>query len=172
KGMYWKSVSSGYYWYQAPIETQALMIEAFQTIGGDAGVVRDLKTWLLRQKQTHSWATTRATADAVYALLLNGEDWLAAERKVDVRLGDKNIDWGAGEAGTGYNKKVFDGPFVNPGMGNITVTMKSAAAAAGSGAGAKGAGGGTPTVASAGAGGGSPAWGGGFLEVFDMVGRG
>ena len=28
-GMYWKANSNSWYWYQAPIETQALMIEAF-----------------------------------------------------------------------------------------------------------------------------------------------
>jgi hypothetical protein len=143
KGMYWKGMEGGYYWYNAPVETQALLIEAFREIGGDAGVDRALKTWLLKQKQTHSWATTTATADACYALLLGGEDWLTAERSVALKLGDKTVDF-AGDAGVGYNKKVFDGPFVNPSMGNITVTMK---------------------------GGGSPAWGAVYWQYFDMLDR-
>ncbi len=29
-GMYWKSVSYGYYWQEAPVETQSLLIETFQ----------------------------------------------------------------------------------------------------------------------------------------------
>ncbi len=96
KGMYWKDMQGGYYWYQAPIEIQSLLIEAFREIGGDAAIDRDLKTWLLRQKQTHNWPTTKATADACYALLLGGADWLSAERTIDIRLGDKRINWGAG----------------------------------------------------------------------------
>ncbi len=131
KGMYWKGMDGGgYYWYQAPIEIQSLLIEAFREIGGDAGIDRELKTWLLRQKQTHSWPTTKATADACYALLLGGQSWLNAERLITIKLGDKRVEWGvgassAGEAGTGYYKKIFDAPFINPSMGgNITVTMK------------------------------------------------
>ena len=31
-GMYWKENKASWYWYQAPIETQALMIEAFSEI--------------------------------------------------------------------------------------------------------------------------------------------
>src|SRR5258708_14547444 len=102
KGMYWKGMEGGYYWYEAPVEMQSLLIEAFREMSGDMAVDRDLKTWLLKQKQTHSWRTTKATADACYALLLGGQDWLGAEREVEIRLGEKVIKWGgedAGEAG-------------------------------------------------------------------------
>ena len=33
----------------------------------------ELKTWLINQKQTTNWKTTKATADACYALLLNSD---------------------------------------------------------------------------------------------------
>jgi hypothetical protein len=145
KGMYWKGMEGGYFWYEAPVETQCMLIEAFHEISGDAVADRELKTWLLRQKQTHSWPTTTATANACYALLLGGADWLTAERSVEVRLGDKTIEWPSAEIG--YNKKIFDGPFVNPSMGNITVTMRT-----------KG-------------GDGSPAWGAVYWQYFDMLDR-
>lgn len=146
KGMYWKGMEGGYFWYEAPVETQSLLIETFHAISGDAGIDRELKTWLLRQKQTHSWPTTTATADACYALLLGAGDWLNAERSVDVRLGNKNVTM-ASDSALGYSKKIFDGPFVNADMGNITVTMKT-----------KG-------------GGGSPAWGAVYWQYFDMLDR-
>ena len=153
RGMYWKGMEGGYYWYEAPIEIQSVLIEAFREISGDAAVDRDLKTWLLTQKQTHNWKTTKATADACYALLLGGQDWLSAERDVEVKLGEKTVSFDAasGEAGTGYNKKVFDGPFVSPSMGNITVTMRDAAGTGGSG--------------------GSPAWGAVYWQYFDILDR-
>jgi hypothetical protein len=171
RGMYWKGMEAGYYWWQAPVETQSLLIEAFQEISGNGAIDRDLKTWLLKQRQTHNWPTTTATADACYALLMGEAEWLNAERSVDVRLGDKTIDWpaGSGDAGVGYNKKVYDGAFVNPSMGNITVTMTTA-----SGAGSRTTGGTdgrvTGTAGSV-ADGGAPAWGAVYWQYFDILDR-
>ena len=34
-GMYWKEMTGGYYWYQAPIETQSLLIETFTEVTND-----------------------------------------------------------------------------------------------------------------------------------------
>jgi hypothetical protein len=117
-------VSAGYTWYQSAVETQALLIEAFHEIAADSLQLDAMKTWLLQQKQTQNWKTTRATADACYALLIQGTDWLAATPSVQIRAGDKTVNSsGQDQAGTGYFKKVFDGPFVNPSMGNITVTL-------------------------------------------------
>ncbi|MEI8059036.1 MAG: alpha-2-macroglobulin family protein, partial [Ferruginibacter sp.] len=127
-GMYWKEYNNGgYYWQQAPIESQAMMIEAFTDIDKNNGTVDDLKTWLLKQKQTQNWKTTKATAEACYALLLNGNNWINEEKEVTVNLGNaiiKSTD-DATEAGSGYFKKRIEGAKVNPGMGNITVTLNS-----------------------------------------------
>jgi len=154
RGMYWKGMEGGYYWWQAPIEIQSLLTEAFHEIAPASDVENALRTWLLRQKQTHNWTTTKATADACYALLMGNSDWLSAERKVDIRLGSKTASSNAAdaEAGTGYFKKVFDGPFVQPSMGNITVTMKTA---------------GTGSPASPA--GGSPAWGAVYWQYFENL---
>jgi len=163
KGMYWKGMEGGYYWYQAPVEMQSLLIEAFHEISGNAAIDRDLRTWLLKQKQTHNWTTTTATADACYALLLEGDDWLHTEKDVEIRLGDKVITSAeGGTAGTGYFKKVFDGPFVNPSMGNITVTVSSRPGDSGA-PGSKD--GGAPGGKTAG----SPAWGAAYWQYFENL---
>ena len=128
-GMYWKDLATGgYYWYQAPIESQAMMIEAFTDIDKNVSVINDLKTWLLKQKQTQQWPTTKATAEACYALLLNGSDWLSEEKTVTIQLGNtviKSTD-DKTEAGTGYFKKRIEGDKVQQGMGNIRVSIASA----------------------------------------------
>ena len=130
-GMYWKEwTTGGYYWHQAPIESQALMIEAFTDIDQKTATIDDLKTWLLKQKQTQNWRTTKATAEACYALLLGGSNWLAEEKTVTISLGNtvvKSTDTGA-EAGTGYFKKRFDAAQVKPAMGTINVAVQSNAA--------------------------------------------
>jgi len=128
-GMYWKEwTTGGYYWHQAPIESQAMMIEAFMDIDKNNNTVDDLKTWLLKQKQTQNWKTTKATAVACYALLLGGNNWLAEEKEVTINLGStiiKSTD-DKTEAGTGYFKKRIDAEKVKPEMGNIAVSIKSA----------------------------------------------
>ena len=140
-GMYWKELATGgYYWHQAPIESQALMIEAFSDIEGNVSTVDDLKTWLLKQKQTQNWKTTKATAEACYALLLNGSNWLAEEKQVEIRLGNGLVlsNTGAAEAGTGYFKKRIEGDKVKPEMGNITVKVKTSQAPPSGGGGSLG----------------------------------
>ncbi len=124
-GMYWKDQTNGWFWYQAPIETQALLIEAFQEVGKDTKAVDDLRTWLLKNKQTNNWKTTKATAEACYALLLQGTEWLSNEPVVEIKLGTATISSTENkqEAGTGYFKKTIEGTKVTPQMGNISVTV-------------------------------------------------
>lgn len=126
-GMYWKEFNSGgYYWYQAPIESHALLTEAFAEISKDRKIVDDLKTWLLKQKQTQHWKSTKATAEAVYVLLMGGNNWLAEEPKVEIRLGDVSVvSPSDAEAGTGYFKKIIEGKKLNAGMGNISLSVSS-----------------------------------------------
>ena len=90
-GMYWPDSHPSWWWYQAPIETQALMIEAFDEVLNDASAVQDCRTWLLKQKQTRDWKTTKATADAIYSLLLHNNKIVANPKLVEVSLGGTNI---------------------------------------------------------------------------------
>ncbi|MBO9200907.1 MULTISPECIES: alpha-2-macroglobulin family protein [Niastella] len=126
-GMYWKEFTGGYYWYQSPIEIQSLLIETFSEVTKDMAAVNDMKLWLLKQKQTQNWRTTRATADACYALLLQGSDLLTNTPDVTIDLGNTAVlsKDQQQEAGTGYFKKVFDESQVKPEMGNIKVTVSS-----------------------------------------------
>lgn len=128
-GMYWAS-RDGYEWYQAPVEAQALMIEAYDEVAGDQKSVEELKIWLLKQKQTQMWRTKQATVDACYALLLKGSDLLAGGPQIQVRVGDKEIDPSRmpdlkQEAGTGYFSMSWMGDAVTPDMGNITITKST-----------------------------------------------
>ncbi len=128
-GMYWKDNVRGYYWYQAPIETQALLIEAFDEVTNDVSTVEELKVWLLKQKQTTDWKTTKATTEACYSLLLRGVDLLANDEQVEIKVNNKVIDpkaLGAKvEAGTGYFKTSWNANEVVPEMGNVSVTRKT-----------------------------------------------
>ena len=125
-GMYWKQNNS-WLWYEAPVEEQALLIECFNEITSNKATVDSMKLWLLKQKQTQNWHTSKATADACYALLLNGSDWLANEPDVMVNLGNVIVkpDVADAQNGTGYFKTRYNSNEVTPEMGNVTVKMKS-----------------------------------------------
>lgn len=125
-GMYWK-LDRGYYWYQAPVETQALMIEVYDEVASDTKSVEALKAWLLKQKQTQDWKTTKATSEACYALLRKGTDLLASNKLVEVKVGDEVVDPYKREdvkveAGTGYFKTSWQAGEITPDMGKIKVT--------------------------------------------------
>ncbi|GAA0724816.1 alpha-2-macroglobulin family protein [Aquimarina litoralis] len=131
-GMYWKSNVGSWYWYQAPIETQALMIEVFSEIEQEpkkTEIVDNLKIWLLKNKQTNQWKTTKATTEAVYALLLQGSDWLSVTDMVEIVLGNQKIDPSKiedvkVEAGTGYFKTSWNGSEIQKDMATAKITKK------------------------------------------------
>ncbi|TBN12497.1 alpha-2-macroglobulin [Hyunsoonleella pacifica] len=135
-GMYWKTNTNSWYWHQAPIETQALMIETFSEAGNtiqpeseNTKTIDNLKIWLLKNKQTNRWKTTKATTEAVYALLLQGSDWLSVTDMVDVVLGGQNIEPSkledvAVEAGTGYFKTSWTSSEIEPKMADVSISKK------------------------------------------------
>ena len=128
-GMFWKKNGYGYFWYEAPIERQALLIEAFNTITKDAVSVEKMQLWLLKQKQTQSWPTTKSTTESIYALLLNNNQ-LENKNGVQLTLGDWQYTEGSGteqaEAGTGYLKKTWQGSEVKADMATINIDKSSA----------------------------------------------
>lgn len=123
-GMYWK-YDRGWFWYQAPIETQALLIEVFDEVANDLDAVEEMKIWLLKQKQVQDWGSTVATAEACYALLRRGSNLLASDKLVEVTMGGERIDpkaMGADiEAGTGHYRVDWRRGEIDPDMGRVTV---------------------------------------------------
>ena len=131
-GMFWRDTERSWWWYHAPIETQALMIEAFDEVMNDAEAVEECRVWLLKQKQTQDWKTTKATADAIYSLLLRGTDLLASDALVRVTVGDLPIEPKNVEAGTGFYEQRFVRDEVKPDMGRVKVTKTDPGVAWGS----------------------------------------
>lgn len=136
-GMYWKANAASWRWNHAPVETQALLIEAFSEIeAGDTTIsdqeklqtIDHLKIWLLKNKQTNRWHTTKSTTEAIYALLLKGSDWLSVTEEVDITLGGERITAasliGKPEIATGYFKKSWTSQQIDPSMSEVNLTKK------------------------------------------------
>ncbi|WP_433833807.1 alpha-2-macroglobulin family protein [Flavobacterium anhuiense] len=129
-GMYWLANKPGWFWYQAPIETQALLIEAFAEITNDTKSVDAMKVWLLKNKQTKNWPTTKSTTEAIYALLMQGTDWLSVKDNTVIKLGDekiitKKMSENEKEAETGYIKLNWKAEEVKKEMASIKIQNKS-----------------------------------------------
>ena len=90
-GAYWPSVNWGCFWYQLPIETHALVIEMLEETEPNSTLLPELKLWLLRQKQTNNWGTTKATTLASYALLKQSTNVLENKDVPQIKLGGKSI---------------------------------------------------------------------------------
>ncbi|MGB0895905.1 MAG: alpha-2-macroglobulin family protein [Flavobacteriaceae bacterium] len=129
KGMYWKSNTAGWYWHDAPIETQALIIEAFTEITTDHNTIEELQIWLLNNKRKNNWSTTKATTEATYALLLQGHDWLSVEGAAKIKIGNETIHTTTSEhikeAGTGYFKTNWNSHEITTKMADISVKNTS-----------------------------------------------
>lgn len=126
-GMHWSGNTRGWWWYQSPIETQALLIEVFNEVASDIKSVEEMKIWLLKNKQTNDWKTTKATTAACYALLMQGHNLLEDTGESKILIGDKSFEQlglaePKKEAGTGYQKVSIAGPNVKPEMGKIEIT--------------------------------------------------
>ncbi len=122
QGMWWRDPHPGWWsWAHAPIATQAIMIEAFDEVAGDADAVEALKVWLLSQKRTSRWPGSRATADAVGALIGRGKNLLRQQELVMLTVGKQTISPQKTEAGTGFFETRFIRSEINPDMATISL---------------------------------------------------
>lgn len=129
-GMYWIENSGGYYWYNSPIETQALLIEAFNEIENDKKSIEAMKVWLIKNKQSQNWPTTKSTSEAIYALLLQGGDWTSMKENTKIKIGDeklltKKLAEKQEETAMGYFKLNWKKEEINSKMATISIDNKS-----------------------------------------------
>lgn len=129
QGLYWKNRLTSR-WYAMPIVHQSMMIDCFSEINSQLPAQPYLKqinamlTWLILNKETNHWGSGIATADAVYSLVANGQQWMNNKRAVRIELGKTTIGTATEKTmeGSGYFKKRIEGEKVKPEMGNITIT--------------------------------------------------
>lgn len=126
-GMYWK-YGQGYRWYELPIETHTRLQEAFLYNGGTIEELDEMRLWLLQNKRTNRWSSTKSTAAAVFALLQHDNDWLSDNNEVRVSFPNAPASvWQAplaeatagAEAGTGYYRLQLPATSVSPSLATV-----------------------------------------------------
>lgn len=132
-GIYFAKNQGGYYWYNNKIESHAAITEFYVRGGGTVDEINKLRLHLILNKQTNAWESTKATANACYALLLNGTDFLSNNNLPMIKVGYRNLVYETSEetdenvyvkpqAGTGYFKKKWMGTEVKKDMADISIT--------------------------------------------------
>ncbi|MBP5345022.1 MAG: hypothetical protein J6Y99_02285 [Bacteroidales bacterium] len=99
KGMYWEKLPDGF--WSHPVAHTATILEAMNEVAPEqyAVEIERVRQWLLLEKQTSDWGGSSLAADAVYALLRTGGDWLHAEVDttplLQIKIDGKPVDYEA-----------------------------------------------------------------------------
>lgn len=126
---------------QSAISVHTFIMDAFLKSGASVAEIDNMKKWLLKQKQTQMWESTHATADAVYALLSSGSNWLYTSSETEISVGNILVKPENRELDTGYIKESWSSSEISSDMGNVTIAHK----------------------------GNSPAWGALYLQYFEDI---
>jgi hypothetical protein len=109
-GRYWRDNAGGLFWYDAPIETQALIIRTLLAVGRETEAIEAAR-WLLKQKQSTGWGSSSATAAAVTALMAaGGNAQLESDPDITIYVGKDAVKASTSKATAGYTTKTWQGP--------------------------------------------------------------
>ena len=116
-GAHFAFLDTPYRWGMMPIPSHVAAMEALRVQGGRDELLEEMKLWLLQQKKTTTWDSPVAAADAVYALLCTGSNWLESRGDVRVTLGKETIETlsdASSVPGLSYVRRTFgeDSPVV------------------------------------------------------------
>lgn len=122
-GNYWND-QAGYYWYNLDVEKQSFMIDFYKLMDQDQSTIDGLKLWLLKNKQTNSWKSSKATASAVYAFMSDKDEWLTSQKYVSLEMPqlDSEINFEDKNVSGGYVKKTWEGHDVGLDLAELKVS--------------------------------------------------
>lgn len=126
-GRFWSLESSrSARWEYAPIESQALLCEAFDEITHRTKIVQECKQWLIQQRRTHSWVSTKATADAIYALSRGGFHFEKSSQSLKMTLGSSTwVPTGTEGSEFGWLERRYTAKDIRASMGEITLEQST-----------------------------------------------
>lgn len=125
-GMYWRDNRSGWCWNERPIETQALLIQAFTEVTPkDTVSLALMRQWLLKQKQATHWGNDQATVEAISALTMGNGDWKNQKESSRMKVCGAELT-GPSEGLEGYRSQRWEGGALDSimALGDSTITLR------------------------------------------------
>ncbi|HLW08038.1 MAG TPA: alpha-2-macroglobulin family protein, partial [Marinilabiliaceae bacterium] len=113
------------YWYQSPLETHITALEVFREIDPYNPKVQRLENWLIAQKRTQSWETTRATIGAIYSLAQSKRVLFSTENNDVIKVGNNTLKPASEITGLGYFNQTWQKEQIQPKMGHVVIDKKS-----------------------------------------------
>ena len=117
-GTYWQPEERAWLWYNDTVESQAFILRALTELAPDDPRLPGLAQWLFLDKKLGHWKSTRATAEAIYALVhyLERTGTLGAREEATVTVGPRRESFVFDpDRYTGKSARlVVDGPDVDP----------------------------------------------------------
>lgn len=125
EGTFWQPEERSWLWYNDTIESHAFALRALMELRPDDPRRHGLVQWLFLNKQLNHWKSTRATAEAVYALVhyLQQEGQLGVTETATVRTGGQTTTFTfEPDRYTGKdNRIVIPGEKINPTQSEVVV---------------------------------------------------
>jgi uncharacterized protein YfaS (alpha-2-macroglobulin family) len=129
-GTYWAPEERAWLWYNDTVETHALALAALTELAPDDPRRDGLVQWLFLNRKLNHWKSTRATAEAIWALVesLEQDGALGAAEAARVIAGpiERSFRFEPDEYSGKGNQVVIPGPEVDPAtMSEITVEKET-----------------------------------------------
>lgn len=115
----------GPYWHQAPVESHVAALEAFREVSPQNRAIAGLENWLIQQKRTQSWVTTRATVSAVYALASSSRELFRVEKPDPIRVMGQRLRDDKRVSGSGFVSHTWLGDELPSRLGDVIIDKKS-----------------------------------------------
>ena len=108
-GLYWDNFKNGSDRNAGRVAVTATLLQAFGEIcASDTETIDSIRQWLLLQKQSTDWGNSSLAADAVYAILSTGSQWLDTQADPDITLNGKPMEYDPTDMLTGYFRKSIE----------------------------------------------------------------
>jgi uncharacterized protein YfaS (alpha-2-macroglobulin family) len=126
--MVWYRGGNGWHWTDNAVETQAMALQCFNELSPNDTQIIAMQNYLVAQKRTQSWPTTRSTTMAVWGMMSSPKVFENIGKADQISVGSIKI----GKSGTdkqqmlsGTISKTWHGTEVKPSMGKVTINKQS-----------------------------------------------
>lgn len=105
-GMYWDNLQVGWRYFDK-VAVTATILEAMHEVGASQTEIDQIRKWILLMKQSNDWGSSSLAADAVYALLSTGSQWLERSEKPIITIDGEAVQFSHIDEYVGYCRKTI-----------------------------------------------------------------
>ncbi len=108
RGMYWDSYRGSSWYSPSQVGATSLVLQALHAVDPKAEELDLVRKWMLLSKQTTDWGGSSLAADATYALLSTGSQWLDRAQAPAITIDGQRVEMDRFDAYMGYCRKSIE----------------------------------------------------------------